>query len=123
MKRCANCGEDKPRSEFYPRYGTSVQRLQSWCKQCVGIAQRAPHHAARRRERHLELVRRLAELKAHPCVDCDVQYPPPVMEFDHVRGTKKFPISAANLARKDLVEELAKCELRCANCHRMRHYC
>lgn len=63
----------------------------------------------------------LAELKAHPCVDCGVQHIPAVMEFDHVRGVKKYAIKASKMARRDLPEELAKCELRCANCHRIRH--
>jgi peptide subunit release factor 1 (eRF1) len=48
----------------------------------------------------------------------------PCMEFDHVRGEKvigvgrmanqRFPITAID-------EEIAKCDLVCANCHRLRH--
>lgn len=64
---------------------------------------------------------KLDALKNHPCVDCGVKYMPAVMEFDHVRGEKKFMINMKTIKRPDLEEELAKCELRCANCHRTRH--
>lgn len=59
-------------------------------------------------------------LLTHPCVDCgeaDIR----VLEFDHVRGTKTMAIRemlsrTAPLAR--IFEEIAKCDVRCANCHR-----
>lgn len=33
MKRCANCEEEKPTTEFWRYYRTS-DGLQSWCKSC-----------------------------------------------------------------------------------------
>jgi hypothetical protein len=45
------------------------------------------------------------------------------MDFDHVRGEKKFNIKQAaqrRLGTRALLEEIAKCELVCANCHRLR---
>lgn len=63
-------------------------------------------------------------LKVHPCVDCgnsDIR----VLEFDHVRGQKENTISDAikNGHSWTRVEsEIEKCEVRCANCHRIRHY-
>ena len=33
------------------------------------------------------------ELKRQPCTDCGVQYPPYVMDFDHVRGEKSMGLS------------------------------
>lgn len=62
--------------------------------------------------------------KDGPCVDCGVQLPAAVMELDHVRG-KSFALAQAAVARRrleDVLAEIAKCELRCPNCHRMRHY-
>lgn len=61
-------------------------------------------------------------LREHPCVDCG-EIDPIVLEFDHVRGTKKFHISTGVLrgrGPKSLAEEIAKCEVRCANCHRRK---
>lgn len=54
------------------------------------------------------------------CVDCG-ESNPVVLEFDHVRGKKKFKISANETYFSPfelLLLELEKCEIRCANCHR-----
>lgn len=63
------------------------------------------------------------KLKASPCVDCGGSFPPVAMDFDHVRGTKKFNIAkigGSQMSTEVLLEEVAKCELVCANCHRVR---
>ena len=52
------------------------------------------------------------------CVDCGIK-DRIVLDFDHVRGKKVQEISqmfGATLER--FVQELTKCEVRCANCHR-----
>lgn len=60
-------------------------------------------------------------LRSRPCADCGVQYPPCVMDFDHVRGVKSFQISGAIYrSRASILAEVAKCDVVCANCHRMR---
>lgn len=57
------------------------------------------------------------------CVDCGVKYPYYVMDFDHLED-KKFNISylAATGRIGKLKDEIAKCEIVCANCHRKRTY-
>jgi ferredoxin len=63
------------------------------------------------------------DLKCVPCADCGVKYPPYVMDFDHVRGEKQLNLSRlrnSRLAWAKLVAEIEKCEVVCANCHRMR---
>jgi hypothetical protein len=47
------------------------------------------------------------------------------MDFDHVRGEKKFKVAEAvqfayGLNFDQLRAEIAKCEVVCANCHRIR---
>lgn len=57
-----------------------------------------------------------------PCADCQIQYPYYVMDFDHVRGKKHANVMelVQTLSRKKIDEELAKCEIVCSNCHRVR---
>lgn len=65
----------------------------------------------------------IEEFLSHPCTDCNHRFPLPAMEADHVRG-KKHKISwfrDGNGSEKALRDELAKCEVRCANCHNIRH--
>lgn len=65
----------------------------------------------------------LLGLKSQPCLDCGGAFDPEVMDFDHVEGVKGFNISSAvrsGYSIETVREEVAKCELVCANCHRLR---
>jgi hypothetical protein len=55
----------------------------------------------------------------HPCVDCgesDVR----VLDFDHIAGKSALvsALVAWGAPRDRLEAEIARCEVRCANCHR-----
>ena len=58
--------------------------------------------------------------KDHPCCDCG-ESDPIVLEFDHIFG-KSFNIGSALRYRnwQSILDEIAKCEVVCANCHRRR---
>jgi hypothetical protein len=65
----------------------------------------------------------IAELKSAPCLDCGGRFPPFVMDFDHVRGTKVGIISRMSTGRmavRRMLDEVEKCDLVCSNCHRLR---
>ena len=63
----------------------------------------------------------LNKIKDEPCLDCKRKFPPCAMDFDHVRGDKEFTIGPSWATALDkLLEEIEKCELVCANCHRIR---
>ena len=65
----------------------------------------------------------VAELKSRPCPDCGGHFPPVVMDFDHVKGNKRGIISrmtSAPMSGAKLLAEIDKCEVVCANCHRLR---
>lgn len=57
-------------------------------------------------------------LDNHPCVDCR-EHDPIVLQFDHVRGDKIANITRLRDHKWETIEaEIAKCEVRCGNCHR-----
>ena len=73
----------------------------------------------KQRDRNRSLV---LELKSVPCMDCKQSFPPICMDFDH-RGDeeKLFNISQATTASVEiLLAEIAKCDVVCSNCHRVR---
>lgn len=58
-----------------------------------------------------------------PCADCGENYPYWMMDFDHVRGEKLFNVSVYQRYTDSLdvvKQEIDKCDLVCANCHRNR---
>lgn len=65
-------------------------------------------------------------LKDVPCADCGNRFPHWIMEFDHVpeRGPKLFKINIAiaSRGREQVLAEIAKCDVVCANCHKDRTF-
>ena len=81
---------------------------------------------ARRRnakERNDAKYRFILAARNKPCVDCGVELPAEIMELDHVRGSKHRPVSEMRACSYETIQaEIDKCEVRCPNCHAMRHY-
>lgn len=71
----------------------------------------------------LELRAIMVEEKSKPCMDCGGTFPPVAMDFDHrdpltkLRTPSHLPGSGS---LRLMQEELAKCDLVCSNCHRLR---
>lgn len=66
---------------------------------------------------------RINDLKSYPCTDCGNCFNPVAMDYDHINpSNKKINISKMMNAYswERIQEEIAKCELVCANCHRVR---
>jgi hypothetical protein len=58
-----------------------------------------------------------------PCADCHHVFPAWVMQWDHLPGTAKVTEIAEMVGhrpRAAILEEIAKCQLVCANCHAIR---
>lgn len=63
----------------------------------------------------------ILQAKSHPCVDCGEMPPPVAMDFDHVRGkSRNVADLSPNSSPKTVLREIAKCDLVCARCHRVR---
>lgn len=82
------------------------------------------YYLERQRRRRREFRNVVKKYKDVPCADCHQRFPYYCMDFDHVRGKKKFEISDVNVfsSLKRLLEEIAKCDVVCSNCHRIRTY-
>lgn len=75
------------------------------------------------RQRREELRQLIDNAKSQPCVDCRQRFPLPAMQFDHVRGTKRFNLASALAlapSKDTLIKEMNKCDVVCANCHAIR---
>jgi hypothetical protein len=74
--------------------------------------------------RQIELDLLLIQLKAKPCADCGNEFPTCCMDFDHRPGTEKVnnvgTMFAHHWSQERILAEIAKCDLVCANCHRIR---
>lgn len=61
--------------------------------------------------------------KRSGCVDCGYNENVRALEFDHVRGEKLGNPTGMVACNIDLLTaEVLKCDVRCANCHRIRTY-
>lgn len=55
------------------------------------------------------------------CTDCKTSYPQYVYDFHHIDPTIKDFGIARIMQWENIILELDKCVLLCANCHRIRH--
>lgn len=132
MKACATCGQEKEEEQFYWRYKDKGIRWGT-CKTCQKKQKKRWYekhgkaHREKVNERQRDLVAKNRKfiwnyLLRHPCVDCG-ESNPIVLEFDHVRGEKRDSISRLigdKYSLKVIMEEVDKCVVRCANCHRIK---
>ncbi len=118
---CTACKQWKPLSSYdikdY-RKGKPVRRRK--CRPC-----RRAHWKSATAANYPRYRAFMDWLKQLPCMDCNTQYPPYLMDFDHIpgQGEKHWSPSSLRYHAPDwetLQTELQKCQLVCANCHRKR---
>ena len=125
FRRCSRCSQILPASAFNRH---SRGRRQWWCRECFRSYFR--ERGARHRDQVKRSKRRRADearafirtyLESNPCIDCG-EADPLVLEFDHLRD-KRAAVSALRVAAtgcRAIADEIRKCEVVCANCHRRR---
>lgn len=128
MKACSRCGKISSVESFAFKNKLTGSR-QAWCKKCFKEYDRLRYHAGdkeRKSKNRIALIQKAHEIVMERlvdgCVDCgekDVV----VLEFDHRDPDSKtmgisYLIKAGSRTR--LEEELEKCDVVCANCHRRR---
>ena len=131
MRACTKCGELKP-LEAFPPVRRGEPKLQSWCRECFAAYGREYYRnnrdaqksrllrntAARRADNQTRMIE---YLRTHPCIDCgeaDIV----VLQFDHLSNKERNVSSmlSGGWSWYAIEQEIAKCEVRCANCHRLR---
>jgi len=120
---CPLCGETKPADEFYadrPQKGRTRLKKRLKCRQCTRAQMRA---------RYADRLQFIDDYKlARGCTDCGWADHPKALEFDHLPGVEKRTEIARMVSQTgaysldDIKAEMAKCEVVCANCHRIRTY-
>jgi hypothetical protein len=130
MQKCYRCGLYKPADGFAWRRKAKNQR-DSFCRPCRALYKRAHYLANKQRYIDRAAIRKVRErgwrtaflleyFESHPCADCG-ETDPMVLEFDHLRD-KEFNIGEGLAWRswQAILDEIEKCEVVCANCHRRR---
>lgn len=129
MKTCTSCNTEKPLEDFQKR-SSSKDGHTNLCKPCKrqydnnhykNNPSRSEYIRKNQKDREQEANEYIRQyLLKHPCVDCgenDIV----VLEFDHVRGEKRGVVSLLKRSSlKAVKEEIEKCDIRCANCHRRK---
>jgi hypothetical protein len=60
---------------------------------------------------------------ARGCSICGYNKHPAALDFNHARGEKLFNVSQdTKMAWPKVLDEIAKCDVLCANCHRIHTY-
>lgn len=129
---CSTCGEFKPEEEFRWRIKAKGVRHKR-CKSCMRAYEADWYVSNNKRrdsirannDKYLEEKFEYARSAlATGCVDCgntDLR----VLEFDHVRGEKidgVLRVVARGYGWDVIKAEIAKCEVRCKNCHAIQTY-
>ncbi len=132
-KLCTGCGQERDAEQDFVWKVKNRGIRHTRCKYCQSLKSKQHYrdnkqpYLKRARTREVLVAednqRKLAEyFSCHSCVDCgqtDVR----VLEFDHVNGNKFANISrllCTAVSWSRIEAEIAKCEVRYANCHRIK---
>lgn len=129
---CTKCRQEKPLNEFGWR-SKPLGIRHNRCLTCVAKASADWYAKNRQKQIANSAKRKLVVrdearkyvwdyLNTHSCVDCG-ESDPVVLEFDHVRGRKVEVVSVmvqGGWSLNAIQAEIAKCDVRCANCHKQK---
>lgn len=132
LRKCSKCGKLLPESKF--NWKIYKIRRQYHCQECSRAYIR--EHYKRNKKYYKDKAKKRTNLLLkeghkiiakyllfHPCVDCGEKNIL-LLEFDHRdRSVKDNDVSRIIKSRgsiEKLIEEIQKCDIRCANCHRRK---
>ena len=117
-KVCRVCGLESDDLELFRKAAKGTDGRDNICKKCINEYRNRSNKARRKL---------ISELKrGKPCYVCGNVFPPVVMDYHHTEPEDKYESIATMLDRsrstEDILREITKCVLVCANCHRLIHY-
>lgn len=128
MKYCPGCKQTKG-ILLFSKNKRRYDGLQNYCKACKSlqdrkyyIKDRTKQYKRVKRYREAALLKIWDYLTSHACIDCGNDNPV-VLEFDHLRDKKASISDLVRLHRsswRTIQNEIEKCVVRCANCHRIK---
>lgn len=128
MKRCNKCLKEKEPHQFNFHFKAKGIKKKH-CIECEHVYYRL--HYVNNQRQYIDKAKsdkkaKIAFVRAikskTPCTDCHILFPYYVTDFDHL-GDKEFNLNSndmKNVGWNRLKKEIAKCELVCSNCHRIR---
>lgn len=121
---CIKCKENLPLFEFDLNSSKCRPCTKSDDKQYLQLPSTKKLCKKNVRKHKQKILDRIIELKTNPCTDCGIRLPHFCMEYDHLRD-KTMSIAqmlARHMPIHKIEQEIAKCELVCARCHRIRTF-
>lgn len=129
LRRCSKCKLTTDTNSFNFR-SKERNRYQSVCKKCQHSGpyshyknNKASYIKRAKDRKHQNRLSLVTYLRDKSCVDCkesDIR----VLDFDHKTSSTKISTISLMVARgnawEKILEEISKCEIRCANCHRIK---
>ena len=132
MKVCNKCNVNKPASDFF-RKSKTKDGLQNSCKECASkygkswYLKNTKRHKRNTRENRIKQASINKEfilnyLQGKSCKDCGYNKSIIPLEFDHLQNKRnEVSVMISNgYSLEAIQEEINKCEIVCANCHRIR---
>jgi len=137
MPKCPKCGENKETTAFY-KNSSRASGHASWCKVCTITASKKYYYDNQEEQQekalkrhHLLFKANVARLKYYlggfKCKHCGVEDDCfAIYDLHHIDPATKEgePTKMLRLVEwEEIQEEVDKCILLCANCHRREHRC
>jgi transposase len=114
--------EGKSYSQIAEILGCAKSTISYHCGK--GQKEKTMNRQKQSRHRNIAFIREQKQGK--PCADCREDYPYWMLEFDHLPEYEKLFTIGGRRARdftiQQLVDEIAKCDIVCSNCHKNRTY-
>lgn len=128
MKQCHTCKVPKSLKEF-GNNKKNKDGKQPYCKACSRLKDKRHYENSDSRKKAIRkssdeakernMLYVLNYLRSHSCVDCG-EDDPIVLDFDHQDDKRDNVSCMIYLSIETVQREIAKCEVRCANCHRRK---